>query len=95
LETITLFSFDDLFSLDRGYIETFDMPRSELDEGNEYVISVQDFTEAYRNWNRDDRPLLQIQDQLSRRDIFLSQPAAERINSAIQNQQATVSLDIS
>ena len=93
METITLFSFDDLFSLDRGYIETFDMPQTELMEGNEYVISVKDFEQAFRNWNREDRPLLQVEDQLSRREIYLSQPAAERINAAIQKQQDSVSLN--
>ena len=93
METITVYSFDDLFSLDRGYIETFDMPQTELMGGNEYVISAKDFEQAFRNWNREDRPLLQVEDQLSRRELYLSQPAAERINTAIQNQQDTISLD--
>ncbi len=93
VHTITLFSTEDLTTFERAYNSSpIEMPSSETIGKNEYLISPEDFLEAFRNWNRDADPLLGIQDQLSGLKVWLSQPATERIRKAIKEGKETVDL---
>jgi hypothetical protein len=93
VENITLYSTEDLTTLERAFdTSPIDMPASETVEPREYVIAVDDFTQAYQNWNRDRDPMLQVQDQLSQLPIWLSVPATRKIERAIRNSEPSVEL---
>jgi hypothetical protein len=92
-DTITLYSSQDLTTL----VRTFDVgalaePSDELTDRYEYIVSRAAFREAYKNWNRNETPLLKLRDELSHTDIYLGKPSAERVRDAIAKRQASVQL---
>jgi hypothetical protein len=90
---ITLRSNEDLTTLERGYSSNpLDMPESETFAAKEYVIASDRFMEAYANWDRDERAMLGLNDELSRLEIWLSAPAAERVKRAIEAGKDSVDL---
>lgn len=93
-ETITVFANQDLRTLERGNnnLETLDMPQDELTGAFEYLVDRKAFREAYKNWNRDESPLLTLHDQLTRTDIYIGKPSAERIRDGIEKNAASVQL---
>lgn len=92
-DTITLYSSQDLTTLVRTFdVEALSEPSDELTGRYEYVISCQEFRDAYKNWNHDDSPLLRIRDHLSRTDIYLGRPSANRVHEAIQKNAASAQL---
>ena len=93
MDTITLYSNQALTTL----IRTFDVgalsePSDELTDRYEYIVSRQEFLDAYNNWNHDEHPLLRVRDQLSQTYLYLGRPSARRIEEAIQKKQASVQL---
>lgn len=93
METIILYASLDLRSLDRGnQIDTLDFPQDELRTNFEYIVGRDDFRAAYRNWNRDEHPILKLHDRLSDLDIYIGRPSAERIREAIQKNEPSVQL---
>ena len=93
-DTITVYANQDLRTLERGNnnLETLDMPQDELTGAFEYVVDRRAFLDAYKKWNRDESPLLRVQDELSRTTIYLGTPSAERIHQAIEKREANVQL---
>jgi hypothetical protein len=92
-ETITLYSSQDLTTL----VRTFDVgalsePSDELTGRYEYIVSRQAFRDAFKQWDRDQSPLLQVPDQLSQTNIYLGKPSAERVLEAIKEKQASAQL---
>lgn len=93
MDTITLYANQDLRSLDRGnQIDTLDLPEDELRTSYEYIIGRDDFLSAFKNWNRDEHPILKLHDQLTDLDIYIGRPSAERINDAIIKNEPSVQL---
>jgi hypothetical protein len=92
-DSITLYSNQDLTTLVRTFeVEALSEPSDELTGRYEYLVSRQEFRDAYKNWNRDESPLLKIRDQLSRTDIYLGRPSADRVHEAIQKHAPSVQL---
>lgn len=93
-DTITVYSNQDLRTLERGNnnLETLDMPQDELTGSFEYLIERKTFLDAYANWDRDRSPLLRIRDNLSRTDIYLGKPSADRVHEAIQKNAPSAQL---
>lgn len=92
-DTITIYSNQDLTTL----VRTFDVgalsePSDELTGRYEYIVSCQDFGDAFKHWNHDASPLLKIHDQLSDADIYLGKPSAERVHEAIAKRAPSVQL---
>ncbi len=93
MATITVYAYDDLTTLQRGYISNpIDMPFSETTDRKEYVLSRGEFLKEYAKWNRDANPMLGLNDELSRLEIWLSQPKAERVKRAIDEGKDSVDL---
>jgi len=93
IEPITVYANRDLRTLERGTdVDTLDSPEDELTGSYEYLLNRDDFRRAYKNWNRDQNPLLQIHDELSNVDIYLGQPSARRIYEAIEKNEASVQI---
>lgn len=93
-ETISIYANEDLRTLERGNnnLETLDMPDDELTGAFQFIVDRQQFLDAYKNWDHDAKPLLTLFDQLSRADIYLGKPSAERVHQAIEKKQAGVQL---
>jgi hypothetical protein len=95
MDTITVYSNEDLTTFDRSYVDTLDAlsePDEELTGRFQYVISLKDYQKQHSDWNRDKDPMLKVFDQLSRRDIYVSTRAAERINEAVKKKADSVQL---
>ncbi len=93
MATITVYSYDDLTTLKRGYISNpIDMPFSETTDRKEYVLSRETFLREYDKWNRDANPMLGLNDELSQLEIWLSQPKAERVKKAIDEGKDSIDL---
>jgi hypothetical protein len=93
MATIIVYSYDDLTTLERGYISNpIDMPFSETMDRKEYILSTEAFLREYNNWDRDANPMLGLNDELSRLEIWLSQPKAERVKQAIDEGKDSVDL---
>lgn len=95
MDTITLYSNEDLTTFDRSYVDTLDAlsePDEELTGRFQYVISLKDYQKLHSDWNRDKDPMLKVFDQLSRRDIYVSTRAAVRINEAVKKKADSVQL---
>ncbi len=94
MATIRVLSSEDLSTLERGYISNpIDMPLYETFDQREYVLSIDEFMRVFQNWNRDRHPMLGMNDELSRLEIYLSQPQANRIKQAIEEGKESVNLD--
>ncbi len=94
MATIRVFSYDDLTTLQRGYVSnSIDMPLSETTDRREYVLSTDAFLREFQNWDREANPMLGVNDELSRLEIWLSERRAERIKKAID--QGLESVDLS
>ncbi len=93
MATITVYAYDDLTTLQRGYISNpIDMPFSETTDRKEYVLSREDFLREYAKWDRNANPMLGLNDELSRLEIWLSQPKAERVKKAIDEGKDSIDL---
>lgn len=95
MDTITLYSNEDLTTFDRSYVDTMDAlsePDEELTGRFQYVISRKDYQKLHAGWNRDKDPMLKVFDQLSRRDIYVSSRAAVKINEAVKKKADSVQL---
>ncbi len=93
MATITVYSYDDLTTLQRGYISNpIDMPFSETTDRKEYVLSREGFLREYNKWDRNANPMLGLNDELSRLEIWLSQPHAERVKQAIDEGKDSIDL---
>ncbi len=93
MATITVYSYDDLTTLQRGYISNpIDMPFSETTDRKEYVLSREDFLREYAKWDRGANPMLGLNDELSRLEIWLSQPKAERVKKALDEGKDSIDL---
>ncbi len=93
MATITVYSYEDLTTLERGYISNpIDMPFSETTDRKEYVLSREDFLREYNKWNREANPMLGLNDELSHLEIWLGQPKAERVRRAIDQGKDSVDL---
>ncbi len=93
MATITVYAYDDLTTLQRGYISNpIDMPFSGTTDRKEYVLSRESFLRDYAKWNRNANPMLGLNDELSRLEIWVSQPQAERIKKAIEAGKDSVDL---
>ena len=93
-DTITLYSNQDMTRLDRNFEigGVADAPSDELTGRYEYVISREEFRNAYKHWNHDEMPLLKIHDQLSHTDIYLGKPSAQRVQEALDKKEASAQL---
>jgi hypothetical protein len=92
-ETITLYSSQDLTTLVRSFdVGALSEPSDELTGRYEYIVSRQQFRDAYSGWDHDATPLLRVRDQLSDTDIYLGKPSAERVHEAIAKRAASVQL---
>lgn len=93
METITVYSNQDLRTLERGLdLGSLDNPQDELTGSFEYLLNREQFAAAYKDWNHDEHPLLKVRDQLGNVDIFLGRPSARRIQDALQKGEASVQL---
>ncbi len=93
MATITVYSYEDLTTLERGYISNpIDMPFSETTDRKEYMIDTEHFTRDYNQWDRDAQPMLGINDELSRLEIYLARPQADRIEKAIEDRKDEIDL---
>ncbi len=93
MATITVYAYDDLTTLQRGYISNpIDMPFSETTDRKEYVLSREDFLREYARWDRNANPMLGLNDELSRLEIWLSQPKADRVKKAIDEGKDSIDL---
>ncbi len=93
MDIITIHSNEDLLTLARGYTSLpIDMPESETLVEKEYVVKTRDFVERYRNWDRNADAILHLPDDLTGKDIWLSQPAADKIAQAIEKGEPDVYL---
>lgn len=90
---ITIYSAEALDTLDRGYTSSpIDMPESETTDKNEYVVQVSVFEQAFKNWNRNDHPVMEVKDDLTGQPIWLSQHQAEQVDRAIHDGKESVDL---
>ncbi len=90
---ITLRSNEDLTTLERGYTSNpIDMPETETFAPHEYVVSAERFLEEYGKWNRDDQPMLGLNDELTRLEIWLGSPEADKLKKAIDEERDSVDL---
>lgn len=93
MEPITVYADRDLRTLERSTdLETLDTPEDELTGSYEYLIDRQKFLNVYHHWNRDENPLLAVQDELSHLTIYLGHPSAQRVHDAIEKNEANVQL---
>ncbi len=93
MATITIYSYDDLTTLARGYISNpIDMPYSETTDRKEYVLDHDKFLKEYAKWDRNANPMLGLNDELSHLQIWLSQPKAEQVKQAIQAGKDSIDL---
>ncbi len=93
MATITVYAYDDLTTLERGYTtDPIDMPFSETTDRKEYVLSRERFLQEYENWDRNAHPMLGLNDELSRLEIWVGGPQAERIKRAIDEGKDSVDL---
>ncbi len=93
MATITVYAYDDLTTLQRGYVSNpIDMPFSETTDQKEYVLSREDFLREYDKWDRNANPMLGVNDELSRLEIWLSQPKADRVKKAIDEGKDSIDL---
>lgn len=93
MDTITVYSSQDLTTLVRSFdIGALAEPSDELTGKYEYIISRQEFENAYKHWNRDESPLLKVRDLLSQAPLYLARPSAERIHEAIKKRAAAAQL---
>ncbi len=93
MESFTIYSSEDLRTLDRGYTqEPIDMPESEIIGKQEYIVHRDEFLKAYQKWNRHNHAILRVPDQLSHQDIWLSQRMAEEVYRAIEGRQESIDL---
>lgn len=92
-DNISLYSNQDLTTLVRTFeVEALSEPSDEMTGRYQYIVSREKFREAYKNWNRDEAPLLTLHDELSHTNIFLGKPSAERVREAISKKLASVQL---
>lgn len=92
-DTITLYSSQDLTTLARSFdVGALSEPSDELTGRYEYIVSRQEFREAYTRWDHDASPLLKVRDQLSDTSIYLGKPSAERVHEAIAKRAASAQL---
>ncbi len=93
MATITVYSYDDLTTLERGYTsDPIDMPFSETTDRKEYVLSTDAFLREYKNWDQAANPMLAVNDELSQLEIWISEPQARRIKQAIDRKLDSVDL---
>lgn len=92
-ETITLFSSQDLTTLARTFdIGALSEPSDELTERYEYIVSRQEFRDAYASWDHEKSPLLELRDQILGAKIYLGKPSAGRVHEGITANAANVQL---
>ena len=90
---ISIFSTEFLNTLEKGYItNSIEMPEAEVNEKKEYVVQREAFQKAYREWNRDAHPILELRDDLSGQPIWLSQRQAHMVYRGIVEGKDSVDL---
>ncbi len=93
MAAISIFSTEFLDTLEKGYIpDPIDMPEAETNEKKEYVVQSEAFERAYKNWNRDANPILELRDDLTGLPIWLAQPQADKVHKAIEVGKDSVDL---
>ncbi len=93
MAAISIFSTEFLDTLEKGYITNpIEMPEAEVNEKKEYVVQSETFEQAYKNWNRDANPILELRDELTSLPIWLAQPQADKVHKAIAAGQDSVDL---